>query len=94
MVRWPFIFVWAGLLIGAATFGYLFMPLDGHSWVEVWSTRGGAWAIAAWLLALVCMSCGARGLSLRVFRWRQARDAGSEASEEADDDEPSTHRAG
>jgi hypothetical protein len=87
-------FAWVGLLIAAATFGYLFMPQDGHSWVEVWSSRGGAWAIAAWLLALVCMSCGVRGKALRVFRWRQTREAGSEAAEEADDEERTTHRAG
>lgn len=92
LVRRPFTFVWAGFLIGAVTFGYLFVPQEGTAWVEVWASRGGAWAILAWLVALVCMSCGVRGLSLRVYRWRKETD--SDAAQDTEEDRSSSSRAG
>ncbi len=94
LVRRPFTFVWAGFLIGAVTFGYLFVPQEGTPWVDAWASRGGAWAIGAWLVALVCMSCGVRGLSLRVYRWRRDREADAVQVEVDEDQGPSANGAG
>lgn len=78
LARRAFVFVGVGAVIGAVVFGYLFFPNDGRSWAEVWVSRGGAWALGAWGLAIVCVSCGVRGVSLRIYRWRQAKALQSE----------------
>lgn len=92
LVQRAFLFLWVGFLTGGVTFGYLFVPQDGTSWVHAWGSRGGAWAIVGWLFALVLMSCGVRGIKLRVYRWRRERESMS-AEAAMDDDASAAERA-
>lgn len=74
----PWHFLFLGALIGALSFMYLFVPQPGGNWREVWLSRGVMWAMLWWGVALVCVSCGFRGLGLRLRRWRK-RKAEAEA---------------
>ena len=73
LARRAFAFFGVGAVIGAVVFGYLFFPHNGRAWTEVWVSRGGAWALGAWAVAIIFLSCGVRGMSLRVYRWRKAK---------------------
>ena len=76
----PWHFLFLGAMVGALAFMYLFVPQPGGNWREVWFSKGVMWARACWSVALVLISCGVRGLGLRVRRWRQRKARAEEAS--------------
>ncbi|MBK6616610.1 hypothetical protein [Ottowia sp.] len=79
----PFSFLLLGAIIGGLTLLYLFVPMPGARWQEVWFSGGVMWAMAWWIVALVCTSCGVRGLQLRLHRWR-VRKSEAETAAAAD----------
>jgi hypothetical protein len=89
----PWHFMFLGSLIGSLTFMYLFVPTPGGNWREVWFSTGVMWAMLWWLTALICVSCGVRGLGLRLRRWRQ-RKAEVEAACVADVQRSDVEQAG